>query len=101
MSSTAPSLSDRPSAATVAVRTLVATVGAYVVAYFLTAALAGLGGRLGMSRVDAIILASSLGLIVLPVVSIWAFAERRLAIVVLAPATVSALLAAAVWAMRL
>jgi hypothetical protein len=100
MSSTAPSQSDRPSAADVAVRALVATVGAYGVAYVLTSALTGLCGRLGMGRADAIVLASSLGLIVLPTVSIWAFGERRLRRVVAWPTASIVLLAAATWAMR-
>jgi hypothetical protein len=99
--SSAPSQSDRPSPGDVAVRVLVATVGAYGVAYVLTSALTGLGGRLGMERADAIILASSVGLIVLPAVSIWAFGERRLARVATWPAAAIAVLAAATWAMRL
>ena len=101
MPSTAPSRSDRPAASDVAVRAVVATVGAYAVAYLLTAALAGICLRgLSMDRVDAAILSSSVGLLVLPAVSIWAFAERRLAWVVLGPAAASVLLAGAVWALR-
>jgi|GEM_PF-4555579 len=101
MSSTAPSRSDRPGAAEIAVRALVATVGAYVVAYLLTAALAGLCRVLSMDRVDAAILSSSVGLLVFPAISIWAFAERRLARVLLWPAAALALLAVAAWALRL
>lgn len=101
MSSTAPSQSDRPSAADVAIRALVATVGAYLVAYVLTSALTGFAARLGVERVDAIILASSIGLIALPTVSIWAFGERRLPRVVIWPTAAILILAAATWAMRL
>lgn len=78
----------------VALRVLMATLGAYAVAYFLTAALAGGLFRLSWARVDAAIVSSSLALLAFPAVSIWAFAERRLWLVVIAPVAAAAAFAA-------
>ena len=77
----------------IALRVLVATAGAYAVAYFLTAALAGGLFRLSMSRVDAAVVSSTLALLAFPAVSIWAFSERRLWLVVAAPCLAAGILA--------
>jgi hypothetical protein len=70
-------------AAQVAVRTAGAALGAYAVAYLLTAALAAALFRVGLDRVDAVTIGSAVGLLAFPVVSIWAFAARRLRAVAL------------------
>ena len=72
-----------------AVRVLAASVGAYAVAYYLTEALAGGFLAAGWAKVDAAIVSSSVGLLVFPVVSVWAFAERRAWVTAAAPAALS------------
>lgn len=77
----------------IAVRTVSATLGAYLVAYFLTEATAAGFFALGWSKVDAAIVSSTLGLIVFPVVSVWAFAERQAWVTLAGPTGLSLVLA--------
>ena len=79
----------------VAARAAIGTVGAYAVAALLAAALAR---TLPMARVEAVTVATLLGFVVAPAVTIWAFLARgpwRAAAGVLA---VAVPLAAIVWA---
>lgn len=57
----------------VAVRTVAAIVGSYVLAAAISAAVTRL---LPLPRIDAVVVATLLGLLVLPFVPIWAFAAR-------------------------
>jgi hypothetical protein len=89
----------RPAAVEVAARIAAATLGAYAVDYGLTAALAALMGAGGADKVDAAIISSSVGLVAFPIVSVWAFGERKLRRVV--GVSVLAVLAYAVLAVAL
>lgn len=84
---------NRGEVAGIAVRAVASSLGAYAVAYYLTEALAGGFFAMGLSRVDAAIVSSTVGLLVFPVVSLWAFAERRAWLAAAAPGAASVLLA--------
>lgn len=74
-------------------RTAAATASAYAVCYALAFALTAVLFRLSVGRADAVMIASVVALFVFPAISIWAFAERRLAVVLLAPVLACAVLA--------
>lgn len=84
----------------IALRVLAATLGAYAVAYGLTSALAAGLYRAYGDRIDAAIIGTNLALLAFPAISIWAFAERRLARVVLAPPATAVLLLLVALALR-
>lgn len=89
-----------PAAIGIAVRAVSATLGAYLVAYYLTEAAAGGFFALDWSKVDAAIVSSTLGLLVFPVISVWAFAERRTWLTLAGPASLALALALASSAVR-
>jgi hypothetical protein len=92
----------RLDAVNVGVRILSATLGAYLAAYAMTAAIAGVMFKLlHAEKPDAAIVSTNLSLLVLVAISIWCFAERRLWLVLAAPVAGFLVFSAIAWTVRL
>jgi hypothetical protein len=92
----------RLDAVNIGVRILGATLGAYLLAYAMTAAIAGVMFRLfHAERPDAAIVSTNLSLLALVAVSIWCFAERRLWLILAAPFLGFLVFSAIAWTVRL
>ncbi|MHA6721115.1 ketohydroxyglutarate aldolase [Sphingomonas sp. RS6] len=79
----------------IAVRAVVGSVGAYIVAALFAAAVAR---TLPIGRLDAVVPATMLAFVVAPVVTIWAFLARGPLRALAGVAVAAALLAAIAWA---
>lgn len=82
----------RREAVSISVRVAAAVAGSYALTYLSAAVLTSGFARLAMGSADAVMLGSVTALLAFPAVSIWAFAERRLWLVVAGPTTAAAVL---------